>query len=72
MGLCSHTHYVFFKLREDRFDDASEDGGRFDPSYGKGWIEFRLGGRIGSSSDWREAMQRWASISYQGSLDIAL
>ena len=65
------THYLFFKLREDKFDDARQDGGRFDPSYGKGWVEFRLGGRVGSSSDWQEAMRRWANISYQDSLGVA-
>jgi hypothetical protein len=64
------THYVFFKLREDRLDDARRDGGRFDPSYGRDWIEFRLGGRTGCSADWQEAMRRWAHISYQDSLSI--
>jgi hypothetical protein len=64
------THYIFLKLGEERFDDARQDGGRFDPSYGKGWIEFRLGGRVGSSQDWREAMARWATISYQDSVRI--
>ena len=65
------THYVFLKLREDRFHEASKDGGRFDPSYGNDWMEFRLGGRVGSSPDWQEAMRRWASISYQDALRIA-
>lgn len=64
------THYIFLKLREERFDAARRDGGRFDPTYGEDWIEFRLGGRIGSSSDWKEAMVRWANISYQDSLSI--
>ncbi len=64
----SGTHYIFLKLREDRFDHAREDGGRVDPSYGKDWIEFRLGGRVGSSPDWQEAIRRWASISYQDSM----
>jgi len=27
------THYVFLKLREDKLNDARDDGGRFDPSY---------------------------------------
>src|SRR6266496_3511605 len=49
------THYIFLKLREERLDDARKDGGRFDPTYGEDWLEFRLGGRIGSSSDWKEA-----------------
>jgi hypothetical protein len=48
------THYVFFKLREDRLNDARRDGGRFDPSYGNVWIEFRLGGRAG----WRSGRRR--------------
>jgi hypothetical protein len=64
------THYIFLKLGEERFDDARQDGGRFDPSYGKDWIEFRLGGRVGSSPDWQEAMARWATISYQDSVRI--
>jgi hypothetical protein len=64
------THYIFLKLREERFDAARRDGGRFDPTYGEDRIEFRLGGRIGSSSDWKEAMVRWANISYQDSLSI--
>jgi hypothetical protein len=64
------THYIFFKLREDNFDEARKDGGRFDPSYGKDWIEFCVGGRVGSSSDWQDAMRRWAKISYDDSLGI--
>jgi hypothetical protein len=64
------THYIFLKLRREKFDDARKDGGFFDPTYGEDWIEFRLGGRIGSSSDWKEAMVRWAKISYQDSLSI--
>ena len=64
------TDYIFLKLRKARFDDARRDGGFFDPTYGEDWIEFRLGGRIGSSSDWKEAMVRWAEISYQDSLSI--
>jgi hypothetical protein len=62
------THYIF--LREERFDDARKDGGRFDPTYGVDWIEFRLGGRIGSSSNWKEAMEHWAQISHQDNLRI--
>jgi hypothetical protein len=62
------THYIFLKLREDRIDDARKDGGRIDPTYGTGWIEFCLGGRIGCSSDWQEAMRRWANISFQDSI----
>src|SRR5215469_18461106 len=38
----SGTHYIFVKLREERLDDARQDGGRLDPSYEKDWIEFRL------------------------------
>ena len=64
------THYVFLKLHADKFEAARQDGGRFDPSYGKDWVEFRLGGRFGASTDWEEAMQRWANISYQGSMSI--
>lgn len=52
------------KLRKERFDGARRDGGWFDPTYGEDWLEFR----IGASSDWKEAMQRWANISYQDSL----
>jgi len=66
----SGTYYIFFKLREGKFDAACQDGGRFDPSYGKDWIEFRVGGRGGSSSDWQEAMRRWARVSYEDSLGI--
>lgn len=64
------THYIFVKLREERFDDARKDGGRFDPTYGEDWIEFRVGGRIGCSSDWKEAMVRWANISYRDNIGI--
>ena len=64
----SGTHYIFLKLREERFDDARQDGGRVDPSYGKDWIEFRVRGRVGSSPDWQEAIRRWANISYQDSM----
>ena len=59
---------IFLKLREERFDDARRDGGRFDPTYGEDWIEFHVGGRIGCSSDWKEAMVRWANISYHDNL----
>lgn len=64
------THYIFLKVREERFDDARRDGGRFDPTYGKDWLEFRLGGRVGSSSDWKDAMVRWANISYHDSVNV--
>jgi hypothetical protein len=64
------THYIFLKLDECRLDDARKDGGRFDPTYGKDWIEFRVGGRAGSSSDWQQAMRHWANISYQDGLTI--
>jgi hypothetical protein len=64
------TDYIFLKLRKERFDNARRDGGWFDPTYGEDWIEFRVGGRIGSSSAWNEAMVRWAHISYQDSLSI--
>jgi hypothetical protein len=64
------THYIFLKLRKERFDDARKDGGRFDPTYGEDWIEFRIGGRIGTSSDWKEAMVRWVNMSYQDNLSI--
>ena len=67
----SGTHYIFLKLREERFDDACRDGGRLDPSYGEDWVEFRLGGRVGSSSDWQNSMVRWANISYQDSVSIS-
>ena len=64
------THYIFLKLLKERFDDARRDGGRFDPTYGQDWLEFRLGGRIGASSDWEEAVRHWANISYQESLSL--
>jgi hypothetical protein len=64
------THYIFLKLHKERFDEARRDGGRFDPTYGEDWIEFRVGGRIGYSSGWNEAMVRWANISYQEGLSI--
>jgi len=64
------THNILLKLRKERLDDARRDGGWFDPTYGEEWIEFRVGGRIGSSSEWNEAMVRWANISYQDSLSI--
>src|SRR5689334_18887059 len=35
------THYIFLKLRKERFYDARRDGGRFDPTYGQDWLEFR-------------------------------
>ena len=64
------THSIFLKLRKEQFDDARRDGGRFDQTYGHDWLEFRLGSRIGTSSDWKEALKRWANISYQDSLGI--
>ena len=64
----SGTHYIFLKLSEERFENARKDGGRFDPSYGKDWIEFLVGGRAGSSLDWQDAMRRWAKISYDDSV----
>jgi hypothetical protein len=66
----SGTHSCFLKLRADRHDAAREDGGRFDPSYGEDWIEFRLGGRVGSSPDWHETMRRWADIGHRDVLAI--
>ena len=66
------THSILLKLRKGRFDDERRDGGWFDPTYGEDWIEFRVGGRIGSSSDWNEAIVRWANISYQDSLSNRL
>jgi hypothetical protein len=69
-GYAGGTHYIFLKLPQERFDDARKDGGWFDPTYGEDWIEFRVGGRIGSSPDWNETMVRWAKISYQDSLSI--
>ena len=62
------THYIWLRLREDRRNDARLDGGRFDPSYGKDWVEFKVGGRYWSSSNWKDAMERWARISYQDSM----
>lgn len=67
----SGTHYIFLRLQQERFDDARRDGGRFDPTYGADWLEFRLGGRVGSSSDWRELMVRWANVSYQDGLSVS-
>jgi hypothetical protein len=64
------THYIFLKLREERRDSARQDGGRWDPTYGKDWIEFCIGGRAGISSDWREALHRWFTTSYQDTLSI--
>ena len=64
------THYIFLKLRQGRFDEARKDGGRFDPTYGDDWIEFRIGGRTGVSADWKESLARWAKISYQDGLSV--
>jgi len=66
----SGTHYIFLKLREERFENARKDGGRFDLSHGKDWIEFLVGGRAGPSLDWQDAMRRLAKISYDDSLGI--
>jgi hypothetical protein len=62
------THYIFLKLREERHEAARRDGGRFDPTYGRDWIEFRLGGRVEDQVDWKEATRRWCRISFQESL----
>jgi hypothetical protein len=62
------SNSIFLKLREEKHDASRQDGGRYDPSYGQDWIEFRVGGRIEGPADWRDAMQRWARISYQDSL----
>jgi hypothetical protein len=64
------THSIFLKLRGDMYAAARQDGGRYDPTYGKDWIEFRVGGRVGGSADWRESMERWARISYRDILSI--
>lgn len=64
------THYIFLKLCEERRDSARQDGGRWDPTYGNDWIEFRVGGRAGVSPNWREVLHRWFRISYQDSLAI--
>ncbi len=69
-GYTGGTHYIFLKLREERFDAARKDGGRFDPTYGEDWIEFCIGGRIGVSGDWKESLVRWAKISYQDALIV--
>jgi hypothetical protein len=68
--VCKATHSIFFHPREDMDDLARPDGGRYDPTYGKDWIEFRVGGRVGGSADWRESMERWASISYRDAQSI--
>ena len=66
----SGTHYVFFKLDNDRIAAAQGNGGRFDPTFGGDWIEFRIGGRTGCKLDWREAMRIWAKISYRRRMRI--
>jgi hypothetical protein len=53
-------------------DSESRSHSDADPTYGQDWIEFRLGGRIASSSDWKDVMVRWANISYQDNLSIGL
>ena len=65
------THYIWLRLNEERHNDARLDGGRFDPSYGKDWVEFRVGGRHWSPSNWRDAMERWARTSYQDGARMA-
>jgi hypothetical protein len=69
-GYAGGTHYIFFKLRKDQFDDAQKDGGRFDPTYGDDWIEFAVAPRWGVAVDWHQAMERWANTSYQNSLSV--
>jgi hypothetical protein len=64
------AHYIFFKLREARHEAAKPDGGRYDPTYGKDWIEFSIGGRIGGPADWQEMLRRWSRISHEDSLTI--
>jgi hypothetical protein len=64
------THSIFLKLRGDMYAAARQDGGRYDPTYGKDWIEFRVGGRVEGSADWRESMERWARMSYRDTLSI--
>jgi hypothetical protein len=66
----SGTHCIFFRLYAERLDAARQDGGRYDPTYGKDWVEFRVGGRIEGQADWREAMRRWCRISHRDSLTI--
>jgi hypothetical protein len=48
---------------------AMDDDGRFDPTYGDNWIEFLAWKqRLGQRTDWKEALTRWIRIAYQESL----
>lgn len=62
------THYIMLRLQENRHNDARLDGGRSDLGPAKEWVEFKVGGRYWSSSNWKDAMERWATISYQDSM----
>jgi len=63
------TYSIFLKLREDHHALARQDSGRFDPTHGNEWIEFRVGGLKGGPPDWMASIQRWAKVSLQDSLE---
>jgi hypothetical protein len=61
---------VWLRLRNGRQTAARQDGAWFDLTYGSDWAEFRIGGRQEISCDWREALRRWAKVSYEDSMEI--
>jgi len=64
------THSIFVRLRPEQHEHARHENGWFDPTYGKDWIEFRYGGRVGGPPDWLSALRRWVSFAYQESLEL--
>lgn len=62
------THSLMFRLGPEHRIAASQDNGRFDPTYGKDWMQFRFGGLRGGPTDWRSSIQRWISVAHQESL----
>jgi len=64
------THYIMLRLSRELQQQAIDEGGRFNPTYGKDWIEFiGFGPRLGQRTDWKE-LTRWMRIAYQESLTL--
>jgi hypothetical protein len=65
------TNYVMLRMPSAMRQQAVDEGGRFDPTYGDEWIEFLAWKqRLGQQKDWREALARWIQIAYQESLKL--
>jgi len=60
---------IFLRLPRDMQARAVGEIGRYDPTYGDEWIEFRgFGERYGTRVNSEEALPRWIQIAYEESL----